>query len=159
MKVRNVLMLALFVALTSAFAQEMTPVTVTVAEHEVYGPYLVDADGNSLYLFIDESVEADATPMMEGVRANAAPCTEGCLNAWPPLVTDSVTAGEGVNADLLYTAEFGGMMMAVYNGWPLYYFTPDEAAGDTNGQGRGSAPTIWYLLNPDGTPNTVMMTE
>lgn len=135
----------------TAFAQDATPVTLTVTESETYGPYLTDAEGNSLYLFINEEAEAGAERMTEGVRADAAPCSGGCLEAWPPL-TAAVEAGEGVDSELLYTADVEGMTMAVYNGWPLYYFVRDEAPGETNGQGVGDAPNIWYLVTPDGTP-------
>lgn len=135
----------------TAFAQDAAPVTVSVMESEAYGPYLTDAEGNALYLFIDEEMEASAERMTEGVRANAAPCSGGCLEAWPPL-TAAVEAGEGVDPELLYTAEANGMTMAVYNGWPLYYFVRDEAPGQTTGQDVGDAPNIWYLVTPDGAP-------
>lgn len=125
--------------------------TVMVTQSDEYGPYLTDGQGRSLYLFINEEAEAGEERMTEGVRANAAPCTEGCLQAWPPL-TGEATAGEGVDAELLYTADVGGTMMVVYNGWPLYYFANDTEAGQTNGQGRGQAPTIWYLVSPEGQP-------
>lgn len=141
-----------FFALSLAQDQMSSPVTVTVMESEEYGPYLTDAEGRSLYLFVNEEMEMGEETMSEGVRENAAPCTEGCLQAWPPLSASEVTAGEGVNADLLYTADVNGTTMVVYNGWPLYYFARDEAPGDTNGQGRGSAPNVWYLVTPEGTP-------
>jgi predicted lipoprotein with Yx(FWY)xxD motif len=150
MKLRVFALALLSLFVLAALAQEA--VTVTVAESEEYGPYLTDAEGRALYLFINEEAEADEATMTEGVRANAAPCREGCLNAWPPLLAETVTAGEGVNAELLYTAEVEGQMMVVYNGWQLYYFAADEAPGDTNGQGRGGAPNIWYLVSPEGNP-------
>ncbi|HYF11044.1 MAG TPA: hypothetical protein VEC09_01965, partial [Actinomycetota bacterium] len=34
------------------------------------------------------------------------------------------------------------------DGWPLYSFSGDEAAGDTNGQGLNE---VWYVVAPDGT--------
>ena len=138
----------------SVFAQNV--VMVGMAESETYGPYLTGVEGNSLYLFVNPEIEMDEATMTEGVRANAVSCTEGCLEAWPPLMAESVEAGEGLNSDLLYTAEFDGMMMAVYNGWPLYYFAGDEAAGDTNGQGKGGS-NVWYLVSPEG--NLVEMAE
>jgi predicted lipoprotein with Yx(FWY)xxD motif len=33
------------------------------------------------------------------------------------------------------------------NGWPLYYFAGDSAAGDTNGQGVND---VWWVLTPAG---------
>jgi predicted lipoprotein with Yx(FWY)xxD motif len=32
--------------------------------------------------------------------------------------------------------------------WPLYTFSGDAAAGDTNGQGQGD---VWFVVAPDGT--------
>ena len=146
-----VLLLALGV-LVVAFAQDQGSTTVTAMESEEYGAYLTDADGRTLYLFINEEMESsDPERMTEGVRSNAVSCTGGCLEAWPP-ITAPVEAGEGIDAELLYTAQFDGMEMAVYNGWPLYYFRSDTEAGQINGQGRGSAPTIWYIISPEGNP-------
>jgi hypothetical protein len=38
-----------------------------------------------------------------------------------------------------------------YNNWPLYYYTPDSAPGDTKGQGLDQFGAKWYLVTPDGT--------
>ena len=134
----------------SAFAQDAAPATLNIAESETYGPYLVDAAGSSLYLFVDEDMAADGPERMtDGVRANAVSCTDRCLDAWPPFA-EAAVAGEGVDPELLYSAEFDGMTMVVYNGWPLYYYARDEAPGDTNGQDVGREPNIWYLVSPDG---------
>ncbi|MEX2540542.1 MAG: hypothetical protein WD314_02005 [Trueperaceae bacterium] len=132
-----------------AQAQGDSAVTVMAMENEQFGSYLTDGEGRTLYLFVNEEMEAGEERMTEGVRGNAAPCAGGCLENWPP-VTGEVTAGEGVDAELLYTADVDGTMQAVYNGWPLYYFARDAEPGQVNGQGLGRAPTIWYILSPDG---------
>src|SRR5690606_25589637 len=36
-----------------------------------------------------------------------------------------------------------------YDGWPLYTFTGDAEAGETNGQGLND---VWFVVAPDGTP-------
>ena len=57
-------------------------------------------------------------------------------------------AGEGVDATLLGTiTRDDGSTQVTYNGWPLYYFHEDAAAGDTNGQGLGG---VWFLVSPEG---------
>ena len=153
MKVKVLLasILAAFMLLVFAQEQSANPVTVTVAESEQYGPYLTDAEGRTLYLFVNEEMEsADPARMTEGVRSNAAPCADGCLQAWPPLTAEEVQTGEGVDEELLYAAEVDGMTMVVYNGWPLYYFAHDEEPGQINGQGVGRAPNIWYIVSPEG---------
>ncbi len=38
-------------------------------------------------------------------------------------------------------------MQTTYNGWPLYYFAEDAAAGDVNGQGVGDK---WYVIDAEG---------
>jgi predicted lipoprotein with Yx(FWY)xxD motif len=38
-------------------------------------------------------------------------------------------------------------MQVTYNGWPLYYFSGDSAAGSTNGQGHDNE---WFLVAPSG---------
>ena len=41
-----------------------------------------------------------------------------------------------------------GTSQVTYDGWPLYYFQGDEAAGDANGQGLND---VWWVVAPDGT--------
>ncbi len=112
--------------------------TVTVAQSGTYGPYLVDAQGRALYVFLNDSPGKSA-------------CTGGCLQAWPPLrVEGEPAAGEGVDAGLLGTIvrEDDGTTQVTYADWPLYYYAGDMGPGETNGQGRGG---VWYLIAPDGT--------
>ena len=155
-----------------AFAQES--VTLQVMESEEYGAYLTDGEGRTLYLFANPDAEAGSetggmeTGGMESggetggagmggdVRAEAAPCTGDCLGAWPPFTTsgdaESVTAGEGVDAALIGTSSLeDGSTIVTYNGWPLYYFVQDSAAGDVNGQEVESFGGVWYLVTPEGT--------
>ena len=40
-----------------------------------------------------------------------------------------------------------GTVQATVNGFPVYYFANDAAAGDTNGQGVGGN---WYVVGADG---------
>jgi predicted lipoprotein with Yx(FWY)xxD motif len=130
-------------------------VTVQLGEHETYGEILTDDAGRSLYLFVNEALEAtDGDAMSEGIRSNAAPCVGGCLVNWPPLVAASVTAGDGLDADLLYVEDVDGRSQVVYNGWPLYYFANDAEAGDVRGQGLGGGGNLWYLVDAEGNPVT-----
>lgn len=106
---------------------------VTVADSPE-GEILVDQEGFSLYLFVPDD-QGEST------------CYDDCEANWPPL-TGEVEAGEGVDAALLGTTErTDGTTQATYDGWPLYYFANDAAAGDVNGQGVND---VWFLVSPSG---------
>lgn len=98
------------------------------------GDILTDADGNTLYLFIPDG-QGDSV------------CYDECEANWP-IVAELTTAGDGLDASMLGTIErTTGDTQATYNGWPLYYFINDAAAGDTNGQGLND---VWYVISADG---------
>jgi predicted lipoprotein with Yx(FWY)xxD motif len=101
------------------------------------GTILVDQDGKTLYLF-----EADSK--------NKSNCSGGCLNLWPPLMADGTAkAGSGVTAGMIGTAT--GSSQVTYAGHPLYWFSGDTNAGDTNGQGLDDFGGEWYAISPAGT--------
>src|SRR5687768_5394249 len=112
--------------------------TVNVSESADFGPILVDGEGLSLYLFTNDTKDSGEST-----------CTGECLVEWPALATDgSPVAGAGVDGTLLSTiTRDDGSLQVAYNGWPLYYFHEDAAAGDTNGQGLGG---VWFLVSPEG---------
>ena len=156
-----VLLLSTLLALGLALAQDTGGATGGAAGSEtlqvvtsgVYGDYLTDSSGRAVYLFEGEG-EGGETGGGEtgGVRAEAAPCTGDCLQAWPPLLASEPIAGDGVDASLLgTTTREDGSFQVTYNGWPLYYFVRDAGPGDTNGQEIESFGGEWYLVSPEGT--------
>ena len=78
-------------------------------------------------------------------------CTGDCAASWPALIAKGeLKAGGDVDESLLGTsARDDGTMQVTYNGHPLYHFSGDQAAGDTNGQGIGD---IWFVVSPAGDP-------
>ena len=121
---------------TPAAAMPSGPAAVNVGQNATLGSFLVDANGMTLYIY------ANDTP---GVST----CTAGCATNWPPLLTNGApVAGQGVTASMLgTTSRADGSTQVTYNGWPLYYFAADKAAGDTNGEGKGG---VWNVVTPDG---------
>lgn len=100
------------------------------------GTILVDQDGKTLYLF-----EADSQ--------NKSNCSGGCLNLWPPVMANGkATAGSGVTAGMIGTAT--GSSQVTYAGHPLYWFSGDTKAGDTNGEGLDDFGGEWYAISPAG---------
>lgn len=117
--------------------------TVNVSESTEFGPILVDGDGFSLYLFMADTQNSGTSTCGDD---------DGCTTDWPPLLTEGdPVAGEGVDATLLGTiTRDDGSTQVTYNGWPLYLFHEDMAAGDTNGQAVDEFGGLWYLVSPTG---------
>jgi predicted lipoprotein with Yx(FWY)xxD motif len=117
--------------------------TVNVSESTEYGTILVDGDGFSLYIFMADT---------QGGGTSACGDDDGCAAEWPPVISQgSPIAGDGVDSTLLGTIiREDGSLQVTYNGWPLYRFDEDTAAGDTNGQGLEEFGGLWYLVNPTG---------
>lgn len=138
----GILIAGLMLSPASATAQEAA--TVNVAESAEHGQYLTDGEGRALYLF-----EADTKG--EGDVAAVVSCTGECLDRWPPFRSEGEPqAGDRVDAAKLGTIEHEGGMMVTYNGWPLYYFVEDAAAGDTKGHDIEEFGGEWYLITPEG---------
>jgi predicted lipoprotein with Yx(FWY)xxD motif len=123
-------------AATEAPAASAGAATVSLGKNDKLGSFLVDDKGMSLYLFTKD------TP-------NTSVCYDKCATAWPPLLTTGdPVAGDGVNASLLGTTKRkDGSVQVTYNGWPLYYYEKDKAAGDVTGQDVGG---VWYVLSAAG---------
>lgn len=110
-----------------------------VAEHEEFGSYVVDAESNAVYLFLNDDFDSATSN-----------CYDQCAENWPPLKGADASPGEGLDAGLIGATERDDNTSQVtYGGWPLYSFVQDEAPGDVTGQGVGD---VWYLVAPDGTP-------
>jgi predicted lipoprotein with Yx(FWY)xxD motif len=103
------------------------------------GQILVDATGNTLYAFTNDT-EAQST------------CTGTCADSWPPVLVDpSWTVAPGLDAGVFSTVvrpDGGEQLMA--GRFPLYRFSGDARPGDVNGQGSGG---VWFVV--DSTANIV----
>ncbi len=110
--------------------------TVSLGKTDALGTFLTDAKGMTLYLFTKD------TP-------NTSNCYGKCATAWPPLLTSGKpVAGDGVDASKLGTTKrTDGVTQVTYNGWPLYYYFKDKAAGDVTGQLVGN---VWFVVSPSG---------
>jgi predicted lipoprotein with Yx(FWY)xxD motif len=113
--------------------------TVGVANVGGLGRILIDSRGRTLYLF-----QKDVGTM--------SACSGGCAAAWPPLrVTGKPSAGTSLSAAKLGTTpRSDGKPQVTYNGHPLYLYSADQKAGDTNGQGINAFGAAWFALSPAG---------
>ena len=113
--------------------------SVSVADDGRLGEILINPDGRTLYYFVPE-------------RGGMIVCTGTCTNFWPPSLTAtgnaSPIAGAGVIGQLSVIARPGGAAQLSYNSWPLYTFSGDKAAGQTNGQGVVGFGGTWFVATP-----------
>jgi predicted lipoprotein with Yx(FWY)xxD motif len=112
------------------------PAAVNVGQNATLGSFLVDSKGMTLYLYTKDA-------------PGTSNCYGSCASYWPPLLTTGApVAGTGVTASLLgTTTRTDGTTQVTYNGWPLYYYTSDNAAGDTTGE---NVQGIWFVITPAG---------
>jgi predicted lipoprotein with Yx(FWY)xxD motif len=115
--------------------------TVVVAQTSL-GQILQDAQGRTLYLFKKDT-------------GTTSECNGACAAAWPPLQANQPTAGSGADAAKLgATTRSDGSKQVTYNGHPLYLFTGDQNAGDTNGEGLNAFGATWFVVSPAGNEVT-----
>jgi predicted lipoprotein with Yx(FWY)xxD motif len=103
--------------------------TVTVVKVTGLGKILGDSKGMTLYT-------------LTGSDGAAVPCTEGCLAAWPPLVSTGKPKGaKGVTG--LSVTDSG---QVTHGGLPLYLFAADTAKGQATGEGISSFGGTWHVV-------------
>lgn len=135
-------------SVSNAGASTSSAVTVSAESVPGLGTALVNQNGQTLYMLTTE-------------KGGKITCTgsNGCTHAWPeinlPSGTTAAKAGSGVQASLLGTVkDADGKMEVTYNGWPLYTFIGDSAAGTAKGQGIANFGGTWYVLSTSGNPVT-----
>jgi predicted lipoprotein with Yx(FWY)xxD motif len=112
-----------------------------VVKHEnnaKLGTILVTSSGFTLYHLTTD-------------KPNHPTCTGSCATIWPPLTIahqeKKVTGGTGVTG-LSAVKLSDGKWQVTYHGMPLYRFSGDTAAGETNGQGIGG---VWFAVTAPKT--------
>jgi len=81
--------------------------------------------------------------------------TSGCTGVWPVLAPPS---GSPMSTGWSSFVRTDGLTQLSYNGWPLYVYSGDTAAGQTNGNGINSFGGVWSIARPGmaaaaGTPS------
>ena len=114
------------------------PATVVVAKTDL-GKVLVNSRGRTLYLFKKDT----------GTQSE---CSGACAANWPPLRAKSAPlAGTGAKASLVgTTTRSDGTSQVTYKGHPVYLFSGDQKAGQTNGEGLNAFGARWFALSPSG---------
>ena len=119
-----------------------TTFTVQTAQATVSGKtttILTNAQGLTLYYFTPDT-------------ASKTVCTGSCAQTWPPLLftgTGKPTASTALPGEVeVYTNANGNQV--IYNDHPLYTYSGDSAAGQTQGEGLFGK---WFVATPDLAKN------
>ncbi|MGA3038300.1 MAG: hypothetical protein ABSE64_12550 [Vulcanimicrobiaceae bacterium] len=86
---------------------------------------------------------------------NNSTCTGACAGVWPVLVPPGAAASMSTGWSSFVRSD--GKTQLSYNGWPLYTYSGDSAAGQTNGNGITAFGGVWSVARPGeasaaGTP-------
>ncbi|MEU4303360.1 hypothetical protein AB0F92_30165 [Kitasatospora aureofaciens] len=112
-------------------------VRLVAVKSATLGPVVTDAAGRTLYRFDKDTA-----------KPSASTCVDACAAKWPPLTAQDAVQVTGVDSALVGSvARPDGTKQVTLNGWPLYRFAGDTAAGQTNGQGVGGT---WFASTPEG---------
>jgi predicted lipoprotein with Yx(FWY)xxD motif len=123
-------------ASAAAGASSSAGAAVDVGQNAALGSFLVDSKGKTLYLYTKDA-------------PNTSNCYGRRASYWPPLLnTGAPVAGAGLTASMLGTTKrTDGTTQVTYNGWPLYYYVSDKAAGDTSGE---NVQGVWFVVSAAG---------
>jgi predicted lipoprotein with Yx(FWY)xxD motif len=104
-----------------------------------FGKILVDKQGRTLYAFGHD-------------KKDKSRCSGQCAGFWPPAGSPKKpTVGSGVTKSKLKVIKRGdGSRELSYNGHPLYRFSGDSKAGDTNGENITAFGGTWDVLSKTG---------
>jgi predicted lipoprotein with Yx(FWY)xxD motif len=105
------------------------------------GSILVDGRGRTVYEFANDT-------------SSKSTCTDACAAVWLPIAAPAtVPASEpGVTGKLGATTRADGSRQLTVAGHPVYTFTGDSAAGQTNGQNQVLNGGLWTVVSPAGAP-------
>jgi predicted lipoprotein with Yx(FWY)xxD motif len=107
------------------------------------GTIVVDSKGRTVYLF---TVDTN--------KPSKSNCETGCDSVWPPVPAPASGAPtlSGVDSSKVgVVTRSDGSKQLTLNGWPLYEYQGDSAAGDVKGE---NVQGTWFAVSPQGTKVT-----
>jgi predicted lipoprotein with Yx(FWY)xxD motif len=116
---------------------------MVTASSSSLGKIITDGQGRTLYQFAKDT----------GMQSN---CTGTCASLWPPFTASGKpAAGSGVTASAIKLVKRSdGAKQVTLDGHPLYFFSGDKSAGQTNGQGLNDFGAKWFTTGPSGATVT-----
>lgn len=111
-------------------------VTIKTRKVSGVGTVLVDAKGRTLYTLTN--------------AGQAVACTGSCVAIWPPLLVTAGSTPKGAKGVTGLGLVPGGQQVTAAR-LPLYRFSGDSKAGQTNGEGISSFGGVWHVVKVAGT--------
>jgi predicted lipoprotein with Yx(FWY)xxD motif len=113
------------------------------AQSTSLGTILVNSQGDTVYVFAND-------------KTNVSTCNGSCAADWPPVAAPSKLPASlpGVAGAVGTTTRSDGSKQLTVAGHPVYTFSGDSAAGQTNGQGITLNGGLWTTVLPSGAPDT-----
>jgi predicted lipoprotein with Yx(FWY)xxD motif len=107
------------------------------------GTILANDKGRTVYVFAND-------------KGSTSTCNGACAADWPPVLAPSTLPGSlpGVTGALGTTKRSDGRQQLTVAGHPVYTFSGDSSAGETNGQGITLNGGLWTAVLPSGQPDT-----
>jgi predicted lipoprotein with Yx(FWY)xxD motif len=101
------------------------------------GKIIVDGAGHTAYFFDSDTA-----------NSGKSACSGGCSATWPAITSTSTSPTiSGVAGTVGTIPDGSGKFQITVNGLPIYAYSGDSAAGDTNGQGSGGT---WWVAGANG---------
>jgi predicted lipoprotein with Yx(FWY)xxD motif len=110
--------------------------SIKIINSTTLGSYLANNTDYTLYLFTNDTQNS-------GVSS----CYGQCATFWQAFHgnSSSLVLPAGLNASSFGTLKrTDGTTQISYEGWPLYFYSGDTSAGQTNGQGKFGT---WFVVN------------
>jgi predicted lipoprotein with Yx(FWY)xxD motif len=127
---------------TSSSSAPTADAVVKAADTGTLGTILVDSGGRTVYTLTKDGA--------------SVPCTGDCLASWPavllPAGVEKAAGGPGVTG-LTVVRVTDGKQVA-HDGLPVYTFSGDRLAGDTNGDGLASFGGVWHVVKISGAASS-----
>ena len=107
------------------------------------GDIVVDGKGMTVYVFDKDTQGTDKSA-----------CDGACADLWPAVTTQSDSPKlDGVTGTVGTIEALDGGKQVTLDGWPLYTYAKDTAAGDVTGQAFND---VWWVVSPSGQKITKM---
>ena len=128
-------------SVTTHFIEETNVLGATVTTDGLVHVMVRDPDTMN---FVDETQDKSnfALYTFDNDTSGVSNCEDACLDIWPPLLADD---NDIVISPYSIVTRSNGMKQWAINGMPLYFFTPDVTAEDTNGE---NVKTVWHVARP-----------